>query len=183
MNNLIILDRDGVINQDSDDYIKDPDEWVPLTRSLQAISILKSAGWTIAVATNQSGLARGLFDLDTLEAIHQKMQRSLADYQAKIDYVIWCPHSPVDECECRKPKPGMFRQIASHFNCELVNVPVVGDSRSDLEAAVTVNAKPMLVKTGKGLRSIFAGQLPAGTKIYDDLYDAVLDLLVPATIF
>lgn len=174
---LIILDRDGVINQDSDSYIKTPAEWIPLPGSLEAIAALKTAGWTVAVATNQSGLARGLFDARTLEAIHQAMHCALAKYQAKIDYLVWCPHGPNDHCECRKPRPGLYQQIALHFQCSLHNIPVIGDSKRDLDAAAAVGAQPILVQTGKGQRAIAAGQLPVGTMTYVDLQTAVTALL------
>jgi D-glycero-D-manno-heptose 1,7-bisphosphate phosphatase len=174
---LVILDRDGVINQDSDEYIKTPAEWLPIPGSLQAIASLKTAGWTVAIATNQSGLARGLFDTRALDAIHQTMHCALAKYEAEIDFLVWCPHGPYDQCECRKPKPGLYHHIAAHFCCSLYNVPVIGDSKRDLDAAVAVGAQPILVQTGKGLRAITAGQLPAATQTYADLQAAVTALL------
>lgn len=174
---LVILDRDGVINQDSDAYIKSPDEWIPIPGSLQAVAALKAAGWTVAVASNQSGLARGLFDEPTLQAIHAKMRGALAEQQASIDYLVWCPHGPDDECDCRKPRPGLYLQIARHFDCVLNDVAVIGDSKRDLEAAVAVGARPVLVTSGKGQRTAAAGQLPAGTRVYSDLHAAVTALL------
>lgn len=174
---LIILDRDGVINHDSDAYIKTPAEWIPIPGSLQAIADLKKAGWTVAVATNQSGIARGFFDVSALDAIHQTMHRALAKYQAEIDYLVWCPHGPTDHCECRKPKPGMYHQIASHFSCSLYNVPVIGDNKRDLDAAVAVGAQPILVQTGKEERVIAENELPAKTNVYVDLQSAVAALL------
>jgi D-glycero-D-manno-heptose 1,7-bisphosphate phosphatase len=174
---LIILDRDGVINQDSDAYIKSPDEWIPIPGSLQAIAALKATGWTVAIATNQSGLARGLFDEPTLQAIHAKMSDALAELQGAIDYLVWCPHGPDDECDCRKPRPGLYQQIAHHFDCALTGASVIGDSKRDLEAAVAVGARPVLVTTGKGQRTVAAGQLPAGTQVYTDLHAAVTALL------
>ena len=174
---LIILDRDGVINKDSDAFIKSPDEWIPIPGSIQAIAALKAAGWTVAVATNQSGLARKLFDESMLQAIHQKMMQTLTDAKATIDLLVWCPHGPDDNCDCRKPQPGLYRQIAQHFDCALTAVPVIGDSKRDLEAAISVGAKPILVTTGKGQKTLAAGQLPAGTEIYPDLHAAVTALL------
>ena len=174
---LIILDRDGVINQDSDDFVKSPDEWHPISGSLEAIATLKDAGWTVAVATNQSGIARGLFSMGTLDAIHQTMHRALAEHKATIDHLVWCPHGPDDLCSCRKPKPGLYHKIANHLNCSLHNVPVVGDSLRDLDAAVEVGAQPILVKTGKGLKSLSLGGLPAQTLVYDDLQSVVSALL------
>lgn len=174
---LVILDRDGVINEDSDDYIKKPSEWIPIPGSLEAISALNAAGWTVSIATNQSGLARGLFDSSTLHAIHQTMNLWLDRYNAKVDHIVWCPHGPNDLCQCRKPKPGMYRHIASHFNTVLHQVPVIGDSKRDLDAAFAVGAQPILVQSGKGKRTIAAGQLPKGTLIYSDLRAAVKSLL------
>ncbi|MFP4295181.1 MAG: D-glycero-beta-D-manno-heptose 1,7-bisphosphate 7-phosphatase, partial [Halothiobacillaceae bacterium] len=162
---LIILDRDGVINQDSDEYVKSVDEWIPLPGALEAIARLKQAGWTVAVATNQSGIAHGLFDEDALRAMHEKMARLLAELGARIDYITWCPHGPDDGCDCRKPRPGLYQQIARHFDCSLENVPVVGDSARDLEAAVAVGARPVLVLTGKGARTRSQADLPPGVAI------------------
>jgi D-glycero-D-manno-heptose 1,7-bisphosphate phosphatase len=137
---LVILDRDGVINQDSDAFIKSPDEWIPLPGSLEAIARLNHAGWTVAVASNQSGLSRGLFDEDTLHAMHQKMHTLLAALDGHVDYLVYCPHGPDDVSNCRKPLPGMYQEIATHFGCDLCGVPIVGDSLRDLEAAVAVHA-------------------------------------------
>lgn len=174
---LIILDRDGVINQDSDHYIKSPHEWHPIPGSIEAIASLNSAGWTVAVATNQSGVARGLFDSHTLDLIHQSMYMQLKKSNAKIDYLVCCKHGPDDNCNCRKPRSGMYQRIAFKFDCSLLNVPVVGDSKRDLDAAVAVGAQPILVKTGKGERSIAAGSLPSETIIFADLQEAVNSLL------
>lgn len=174
---LIILDRDGVINQDSDNYIKSPSEWTPIPGSLQAIAALKATGWIVTVATNQSGLARGLFDVHTLDTIHETLHSQLAKLHVEIDYITFCPHNETCNCNCRKPKPGMFQEIAEHFNCSLQNIPVIGDSLRDLEAAVAVKAQPILVKTGKGLKAIENGKLPKETLIYDDLSSVVTELL------
>lgn len=146
---LIILDRDGVINYDSDTYIKTPKEWIPIPGSLEAIAELKKAGFQIAVATNQSGVGRGLLSEDTLKAIHEKMQHALAQTGGYIDALFYCPHTPDDQCSCRKPKPGLFYAIANHFNCSLTNVPAIGDSMRDIEAATIVGCQPILVQTGK----------------------------------
>ena len=174
---LIILDRDGVINQDSDAYIKSPEEWIPIPGSLKAIAALKSSGYTVAVATNQSGISRGLFTNNTLTSIHQLMYCCLKEYNTTIDYLAWCPHGPDDGCECRKPKPGLYHEISSFFNCCLENVPIVGDSKRDLDAASLVGAQPILLKSGKGEKTFADGQLPANTLFYDDLLDAVTALL------
>ncbi|MEW5822869.1 MAG: D-glycero-beta-D-manno-heptose 1,7-bisphosphate 7-phosphatase [Pseudomonadota bacterium] len=174
---LVILDRDGVINQDSDAYIKSVDEWIPLPGAIDAIARLKHAGWTVAVATNQSGLARGYFDEATLHAMHDKLAALLAERNASLDYIAWCPHGPDTVCRCRKPEPGLYEEIAGHFGVTLAGVPVIGDSTRDLTAAVRVAATPLLVLTGKGERSLEAGGLPPGTRVYPDLAAAVDALL------
>lgn len=174
---LIILDRDGVINQDSDNFIKSPDEFIPLPGSLEAIARLKKAGYTIAVATNQSGIARGYYTLDTLQQMHDKLADLLSRLGGKVDYIAYCPHGPDDDCDCRKPKPGMYYDIAKHFDTSLTDVPVIGDSLRDLQAAHTVNAKPYLVRTGKGERTIAKGEGIEGVPVYDDLAAVVDELL------
>jgi D-glycero-D-manno-heptose 1,7-bisphosphate phosphatase len=177
---LIILDRDGVINVDSDHFIKSPDEWKPIPGSLEAIARLTREGYRVVVATNQSGLARGLFEMATLAAIHTKMSRAVQQAGGRIDAVFYCPHSADSECSCRKPLPGLFAEISARYACELSDVPAVGDSLRDLQAADTVGAIPILVKTGKGLRTLAAGNLPPGTPVFDDLAQAVDALLSPA---
>lgn len=174
---MIILDRDGVINRDSDDFIKSPDEWQPLPGSLEAIARLKRAGWTVAVATNQSGLARGLFDEATLEAMHAKFRRLLADLGAEVDAIYYCPHGPDAACACRKPLPGMYQEAARDFGERLEGTPVVGDSLRDLEAARAVGARPILVRTGKGERTLAKGEGLEGVPVFDDLAAAVDALL------
>ena len=169
---LIILDRDGVINVDSDQFIKSPEEWKPIPGSLEAIARLNQWGWRVVVATNQSGVGRGLFGMDTLNAINDKMVRSLAQVGGRLDAIFFCPHAADSTCDCRKPKPGLLLQIAERFNVELTDVPVVGDSLRDLQAAVAVGAKPYLVLTGKGETTRNDPALPEGTLIYPDL-DAV----------
>jgi D-glycero-D-manno-heptose 1,7-bisphosphate phosphatase len=174
---LIVLDRDGVINEDSDDYVKSPDEWVPIPGSLEAIARLCKAGWTVAVATNQSGVARGKFDLSTLGDMHLKMQQLAMEAGGRIDLIVHCPHGPEDGCDCRKPLPGLFRRIAEHYGLtDLVGVPVVGDSHRDLHAGLVLGGTPYLVRTGKGLRTL-QGPLPPGTLVFDDLA-AVVDHLL-----
>ncbi len=171
---LIILDRDGVINEDSDDYIKSPDEFIPIPGSLAAIARLKQAGYIVVVATNQSGVARRLFDIGTLNAIHEKLQRELACYGASLDGIFFCPHGPAEGCECRKPKAGLLREIATRFQVNLKGVPSIGDSLRDIEAAREVGAIPILVQTGKGQRTLekHATELRA-VAVYDDLARAV----------
>ena len=174
---LIILDRDGVINQDSDNFVKSPDEFVPLPGSLEAITKLNTAGYTVAVATNQSGIARGYYSLDTLQQMHDKLANLLSELGGHVDYIAYCPHGPDDNCDCRKPRPGMYYQIAEHFNTELTGVPVIGDSLRDLQAAHSVDAKPYLVKTGKGERTIQKGEGLDDVPVYDDLAAVVDELL------
>ena len=174
---LVILDRDGVINEDSDDYIKSPEEYVPIPGSLEAIARLKKAGFTVVVATNQSGIGRGYFDLDTLEAMHNKLKTLLAEIKGSVDGIFYCPHTPEDNCDCRKPAPGLYHQISQHFNIKLTGVPVIGDSLRDLEAARAVGATPILVRTGKGKRTLATGKGLVDVPVYDDLAGAVDALL------
>ncbi len=169
---LIILDRDGVINRDSDNFIKSPEEWVPIPGSLSAIARLNRAGYTVAVATNQSGIARGLYDLEVLEAMHEKFSSLLAEEGGRVELIEFCPHGPDDECECRKPLPGMYRRIAERFGVDLKGVPVVGDSLRDLQAAQAVGARPILVRTGKGERTLAKGEGLEGIAVFDDLATA-----------
>lgn len=174
---LVILDRDGVINEDSDAFIKTPAEWIPIPGSLEAIARLSRAGWRVVVASNQSGLARGLFTMDALNAIHAKMRRELAQAGAHIDAIFICPHGPDDGCRCRKPAPGLFEDIARRYDVSLEGVPAVGDALRDLEAAVSQGCTPWLVRTGKGIRTLERGGLPAGTEVRDNLAAIVDDWL------
>jgi len=151
---LVILDRDGVINVDSPDYIKSPEEWLPIPGSIEAISQLCKAHYTVAIATNQSGLARGLYDLDTMHAMHHKMQTLIKEQGGSIDHVFYCPHAPWDNCECRKPKTRLLEQIAAHYHCDLTDVPFIGDSLRDVQAARAMQCHPILVKTGKGEKTL-----------------------------
>jgi len=166
---LVILDRDGTINHDSDQYIKSPAEWKPIKGSLEAIARLSQNGWRVVVATNQSGIGRGLFDMATLNAIHDTMHRAVHQAGGRIDAIFFCPHAGDANCECRKPKPGMLLEIARRMNVELAGVPLVGDSLRDLQAATAAGARPVLVLTGKGRKTRDAGGLPAGTAVYPDL--------------
>lgn len=173
---FIILDRDGVINHDSDHYIKSPDEWRPIPGSLEAIARLTQWGYRIVVATNQSGIGQGLFEMDTLNAIHEKMIKAASQMGGRIDAVFFCPHINGDECDCRKPKPGMFEEIAARYNISLTGVPAVGDSLRDLLAARDAGASPMLVLTGKGRKTQTAPALPPKTPVFADLAAAVASL-------
>ena len=178
MKKLIVLDRDGVINHDSDEYIKSPQEWKPIAGSLEAIARLNHADYRIAVATNQSGVARKLFNMDTLVDIHNKMHKLVAEVGGRIDAVAFCPHAPRDDCDCRKPKPGMLIDLAKRFDAQLSELFIVGDSLRDLQAAAAVNARPILVKTGKGEKvvSILAESGLGNVPVFDDLA-AVADYL------
>ena len=174
---LIILDRDGVINHDSDEYIKSPDEWNAIPGSLEAIARLTQSDYRVVIVTNQSGLARKKFDIETLNAIHQKMFNHLAQFGGTIEAIFFCPHGPKQGCKCRKPRTGLFDDIADRLRVPLTNVPCVGDSLTDIEAAQAVNATPILVRTGKGQALIDEEKVPDGVLVFDDLA-AVVDSLV-----
>ena len=174
---LVILDRDGVINYDSDQYIKSPNEWKPLPGSLEAIAKLTQSGYKVVVATNQSGVGRGLFDMDTLNAIHNKMHHSVQALGGRIDAVFYCPHPADSDCKCRKPKPGMFERIAGCFNTSMAGIPAIGDSQRDLEAAAASGAQPILVLTGKGTKTQGDNKLPEGTLVFADLATVVEHIL------
>lgn len=169
---LVILDRDGVINQDSPHYIKSPSEWVPIPGSLEAIAQLNQHGFRVAVATNQSGISRGIYDMATLNAIHDKMHRALAALGGRLEAVFYCPHANEHNCQCRKPKSGMYTDISQRLGVDLSGVPCVGDSLRDLVAGAHVGCHPLLVRTGKGEETLAAGQLPEGTKVFADLSEA-----------
>jgi len=175
---LIVLDRDGVISHDSDQFIKSPDEWRPIPGSLAAIARLNHAGYRVVVATNQSGVGRGLLDIATLNAIHEKLHRALAQVGGRLDAIFYCPHTGDSHCECRKPRPGMLEEIGRRFNVDMTGVPCVGDSERDLLAAQAVGAQPMLVLTGKGETTLRQGKFPKNTVIFPDLAFAASALLV-----
>jgi len=177
---LAILDRDGVINFDSDNYVKSPAEWRPIPGSIEAIARLNQNGFRIAVATNQSGIGRGIFDMATLNAINDKMMEMVFRQGGRIDALFFCPHTPVEECNCRKPRTGMLEEIATRFHTELKGVPCVGDSLKDLQAADAVGAQPVLVLTGKGRRTQEEGALPRKTLVFEDLAEASRHLIARA---
>ena len=172
---LIVLDRDGVINFDSDRFIKTPEEWRATPGSLEAIAWLNQRGYRIAVATNQSGIGRGLLDIGAFNAINDKMTRQLAQVGGRIDAIFFCPHAADANCECRKPRAGMLREIARRFSIEMKGVPVVGDSLRDLQAAEEVGAQPVLVATGKGKETLKQGGLPPNTITHEDLASFAMD--------
>src|SRR5258707_12162295 len=165
---LVILDRDGVINQDSDQFIKNTTEWKPIPGSLEAIAKLNHAGYHVVVASNQSGIGRGLLDMGALNAINDKMYRVLAQVGGRIDALFFCPHAAEANCDCRKPKPGMFIDIAQRFNVDLAGVPAVGDSLRDLQAAAAAGPQPILVLPGKGSKTKAGRGLPAGPPVFPD---------------
>lgn len=169
---LVVLDRDGVINHDRDDYVKNVDEWEPIERSMDAIANLTQAGWHIVVATNQSGIGRKLYSVETLNAMHAKMHRLAAQAGGRIDAVFFCPHTPSDKCDCRKPSPGMLFDIAERFNILPEDLIMVGDSMRDLQAVASAGGTPMLVKTGNGEKTLAQDGLPDGTLVFGDLYAA-----------
>jgi D-glycero-D-manno-heptose 1,7-bisphosphate phosphatase len=166
---LVILDRDGTINHDSDAHIKSPAEWKPIKGSLEAIARLVQADYRVVVATNQSGIARGLLDTEALFAIHDTLQRAAQQVGGRIDAFFFCPHAADSACDCRKPKPGMLIEAGRRFNVALEDVCMVGDALRDLDAAAAAGALPVLVLTGKGAATKAAGNLPAGTEVFRDL--------------
>ena len=174
---LVILDRDGVINFDSAQFIKNPAEGKPIPGSLEAIARLNQSGYTVVVATNQSGVGRSLLDMDTLNSIHEKMHKMLFAAGGRIDAIFYCPHTADSDCACRKPKPGMFKRISETLNADLKGVPAIGDSLRDLQACAAVGCLPMLVRTGKGEKTRTVGNLPEGTLEFVDLSAAVDHIL------
>ena len=177
---LVILDRDGVINVDSANFIKSPDEWKAIPGSLEAIASLNQAGFHVVVATNQSGVGRGLFDMATLNAINEKMIDALRLIGGRIDAIFYCPHAAEANCNCRKPRAGMFEDIGHRFNAPLKGVASVGDSLRDLQASAAVGARPMLVLTGKGSKTLAQGGLPDNTHVFQNLAEAAKTIILSA---
>ena len=173
---LIILDQTGVINQSSDAFIKTPEEWIPIPGSLDAIARLTHSGYRVVIATNQSGIGRGLLDMATYNAINDKMYKAVNQAGGRIDAIFFCPHTSADKCSCRKPATGLLDEIMQRYGVNLKNAPAVGDSLKDLQAAATVGAIPMLVLTGNGQTTRTAKEIPAGTQIFENLA-AVADAL------
>tara|TARA_R110000868_G_scaffold158036_2_gene385757 strand:+ start:15629 stop:16174 length:546 start_codon:yes stop_codon:yes gene_type:complete len=174
---LIILDRDGVINQDSDAYVKSVDEWIPLSGSLEAIAQLNAAGYKVAVCTNQSGVARSYFDIETLNAMHEKMATLLMQQDGHVDAIFFCPHGPDDSCDCRKPKPGMYEHALEHFQITSDDTLVIGDSLRDIQAAHSIGADAALVLTGKGEKTLAKAEGLDDVEVFADLADVVSHLL------
>jgi D-glycero-D-manno-heptose 1,7-bisphosphate phosphatase len=176
----IILDRDGVINHDSDDYIKTPDEWIPIPGSLEAIARLNWAGYYVLVVTNQSGVARKLYDEKTLDDIHNKMQDALIKVGGHLEGIFYCPHSPDEKCACRKPKPGLYKAIIKELNIDLTDVPAIGDKWTDVQAARAVGCQPILVRTGRGEQTLAEHKVALKKiPVYADLAEAVTAILEP----
>ena len=174
---LVVLDRDGVINFDSVHFIKSTNEWIPIPGSLEAIALLNQNGYRVAIATNQSGISRGLFDMVTLNAIHDKMHKALGQLGGRIDAMFYCPHAAENHCSCRKPKPGMMEEIGRRFGMDMKGVPMVGDALRDLQAGAELGMQPILVRTGKGEETLAAGGLPEGTLVFADLAEAVQHII------
>lgn len=180
---LVILDRDGVINQDSDAYIKTVDEWVPIPGSLEAIARLNHAGFRVVVASNQSGLGRGLFSIEELNAMHKNFRRELSVLGAQVDAIFFCPHKPDAHCLCRKPLPGLLEDIARRLRVDLTGVPFVGDTLADIQAASSVGAFPLLVLTGKGEKVVAQSRSNlTGIPVFADLAAATDAILSPEPI-
>ncbi len=177
---LVILDRDGVINFDSDKFIKRPEEWKPIPGALEAVAKLNHAGFHVVVATNQSGIGRGLFDMTMLNAINEKMIDALGQIGGRLDAVFYCPHAAETDCACRKPKTGMFEEIGQRFHAPLRGIPSVGDSLRDLQASAAVGAQAILVLTGKGEKTLATGGLPDNTSVYQNLAAAVKAIIQAA---
>ena len=178
---LIILDRDGVLNEENEDFIQSAEEWVPYDSSMQAVSRLNAAGYRVVLATNQSGIGRGLIQMDTLNQIHQKMHNSLGRFGGWVDAIFFCPDPPDSDSQCRKPKPGMFEDIANRCETDLEGVPAVGDKLADIQAAIAAGARPILVRTGYGRQTEKDENLPEGVEVYDDLHSFVDELLAPSS--
>ena len=170
-NNYVLMDRDGVINYDSEHFIKSPEEWKPIEGSLEAVALLNKHGYHVVIITNQSGLARGLFDEAMLEKIHAKMHKLTAEKGGNIDAVYVCPHGPASECKCRKPKPGLLELFAADKNIELKGIAFIGDALRDIQAAQAAGASPMLVKTGKGMQTLIDNP-DLNIPVFENLYDA-----------
>lgn len=171
---IIVLDRDGVINEDSDAYIKHPDEWHPIEGSIEAIATLKQQGWTVAIASNQSGIRRGYYSRQTLHAMHQKLIALLKEHLVRVDWISYSPYLSADNSPCRKPSTGMLRAIENRFGCSLTGQPLIGDSLADIKVAKAHGMKPILVKTGKGLRTLATQDAClVGVPVYESLCVAV----------
>lgn len=172
----VLLDRDGVINQDNSNFVRTPDALIPLPGSLDAIRRLKEAGWLVAVCTNQSGVGRGLYSLNDLQAIHGRLRQLLAEHDTSVDGIYACPHHPDDGCDCRKPKPGLLLRAARELPIDLAASFMVGDAGRDLEAGIRAGCSPVLVLTGKG-RQTRQEPVAASIPSYDCLADFVDSLL------
>ena len=187
---LLVLDRDGTLNRQREDYVASPDEWEPIPGALEAVARLNQAGWHMVLATNQSGLGRGIFDMAALNAVHAKMHRALAAVGARIDAVFFCPHAPEDACDCRKPAPGLFQQIADHTGLAAPSIVVAGHALRHVQAGAALDCSTHILLTGRSADwrdrvpvggavvadGLWAG-LPNGTRAHADLPDFVTWLL------
>ena len=176
---IVVLDRDGVINQDSPGYIKSPEEWIPLPGSLDAIALLTQAEWTVVVASNQSGIGRGLFSMEGLNEMHRKMHKLVNQVGGKIHAVFFCPHTPDDHCVCRKPEPGMLIDISERFGSPLQQMIMIGDSLHDIEAIQAVGGEAILVRSGNGSKTLLEKKVPSSAQIFDNLLKAAQYLTTP----
>lgn len=177
---LVIMDRDGTINEVNDEYVKTPEEWHAIPGSLEAVARLNHAGWHVVLATNQSGLGRGLIEVSALNDIHGLMHQKLAECGGRVDAVFYCPHTPDEMCQCRKPQTGLFEKIADRYGMSLQGVPVIGDSQRDMVAAAAMGCEPHLVLTGRGAAyqgCALPDTFPAGTRVHADL-GACVDFLL-----
>lgn len=169
---LIILDRDGVINHDSDKFIKSADEWEPIAGSMEAIANLTHLGYTIVICSNQSGLGREIFSIEELNSMHEKMHKLAEQAGGQIAAVFFCPHTPDHNCECRKPKPGLILEACERFNVDSIeNIMMIGDSARDLEAIYSAGGIPVLVKTGNGKKTLSKDKIPPGTLVFENLLE------------
>lgn len=168
---LVLIDRDGVVNEDREDFVRSTSDWVPIEGSLGAISRLNRAGFLVALATNQSGVARGLISEMALEAIHRKLSAQLAIQDGHLDAIFVCHHGPSDGCDCRKPRPGLLKAALSRFDLRAAEAVFIGDRETDLRAALCAGVRPILVRTGYG-SDAEAFALSRGIHVADDLAQA-----------
>ncbi len=174
---LVVLGRDGVINELADGPITSVAQWQPIDGSVEAIARLCQAGYHVVVVANLPAIGRGLLTLEELHQIHEKMNQTIAAAGGHLDGVFFCPHIPDDDCNCRKPRAGLLDSIMERLNIELTGVPLVGDSLRDVQAAMVVGARPVLVRTGEGAITLEQNKRLDNVDLYDDLASFVEDLL------
>lgn len=179
---LVILGRDGVLNEYRSSHVTAPEEWVPVPGALEAVARINHAGWHTVVATNQAGIGRGMIDMAAINLVHARMHQMMMAHGARVDAVFFCPHTPEEACDCRKPQPGLLLDIGHRYNVHLATVPMVGDTLRDLQAAQAAGCEPHLVLTGRAAALDEAGlqamlqQVPA-TRVHASL-DAFADFLL-----